>query len=140
MIVQPGLIYGPGDTSSVRTTLVQYLQGKLPMIPDKTAFCWAYMDDVARGHILAMEKGRLGESYIIAGPKHTFVEAMAIAESITGIPALRRGVSPGMMKAMAALMGVVEKIVPVPEAYSAEGLRILAGVAYIGDNLKAKRE
>lgn len=140
VIVQPGLIYGPGDTSSVRTTLIQYLQHQLPMIPDKTAFCWAHVDDIAQGHILAMEKGRPGESYIIAGPKHTFVEALAIAEAITGIPAPRRRVSPGMMKAMAALMGVVEKIVPVPEAYSAEGLRILAGVTYIGDNSKAKRE
>ena len=76
VIVQPGLIYGPGDTSSVRTTLIQYLQRKLPMIPEKTAFCWAHVDDIARGHILAMDLGQPGESYIIAGPRHTFVEVL----------------------------------------------------------------
>lgn len=140
VIVQPGLIYGPGDTSSVRTTFIQYLQRQLPMVPDKTAFCWAHVDDIARGHILAMEKGRPGESYIIAGPKHTFVEALHLAEEITGIPAPRMRVSPGMMKAMAGLMGLVEKIVPLPEAYTYEGLRIIAGVTYIGDNSKAKQE
>jgi len=140
VIVQPGLIYGPGDTSSVRTTFIQYLQRKLPMVPEKTAFCWAHVDDIAAGHILAMEKGRPGESYIIAGPKHTFVEALQIAEEITGILAPGMRVAPGMMKAMAGLMGVVEKIIPLPEAYTYEGLRIIAGVTYLGDNSKAKRE
>ncbi len=140
VIVQPGLIYGPGDTSAVRTTFIQYLQRKLPMIPQKTAFCWAHVDDIARGHILAIEKGKPGESYIIAGPRHTFVEVMEIAEQITGIPAPRQRMSPGVMKAMAALIGVVEKIVPVPESYTSEGLRIIAGVTYLGSNEKAKRE
>jgi nucleoside-diphosphate-sugar epimerase len=140
VIVQPGLIYGPTDTSSVRRTLVQYLQRKLPLAPQKTAYCWAHVDDIARGHILAMEKGQPGHSYIIAGPLHTFVEAMEIAEQITGIPAPRLRVSPRMIKAMAAMMGVVEKIVPVPEAYTSEGLRVIAGVTYIGSNAKAKQE
>lgn len=140
VIVQPGLIYGPGDTSSVRTTFIQYLQRKLPMVPEKTAFCWAHVDDIARGHILAMEKGHPGENYIIAGPKHTFVEALHLAEEITGIPAPHMRVSPGMMKAVAGVMGLVEKIVPLPEAYTYEGLRIIAGVTYLGDNSKAKRE
>jgi nucleoside-diphosphate-sugar epimerase len=140
VIVEPGLIYGPGDTSSLRTTLIQYLQRKLPMIPEKTAFCWAHVDDIARGHILAMDIGKPGESYIIAGPKHTFIKAMEIAEQITGIPAPWLRVPPGIMKAMARLMGAVEKVIPVPDAYTGEGLRILAGVTYIGNNAKAKRE
>src|SRR5204863_5137634 len=40
IIVQPGVVYGPGDTSSVRTTFRQYLQRMLPVVPKKTAFCW----------------------------------------------------------------------------------------------------
>jgi nucleoside-diphosphate-sugar epimerase len=140
VIVQPGLIYGPGDTSSLRTTLIQYLQRKLLMIPEKTAFCWAHVDDIAGGHLLAMAKGQPGESYIVAGPAHTFSEAIEITQEITGIPAPRLRVSPGMMKTMAGLMGLLEKIITVPEAYTAEGLRILAGVTYLGSNAKAKRE
>jgi nucleoside-diphosphate-sugar epimerase len=87
-----------------------------------------------------MEKGQPGESYIIAGPKHTFVEAMELAQQITGIPAPSLRVPPGVMKAMAALMGVVEKVATLPDAYTAEGLRIIAGVTYIGNNAKAKRK
>ena len=48
--------------------------------------------------------------------------------------------APGMMKAMSKVMGVIEKVIPVPEDYSAEYLRISAGTTYIGDNAKARRE
>jgi nucleoside-diphosphate-sugar epimerase len=140
VIVMPGLIYGPGDTSTVRTTFIKYLQRKLPVLPAKTAFSWAHVEDIARGHILAMEQGKIGESYIIAGPTHTLVEGMQLAQKITGIPAPRIKVAPGMMKAMSAAMGVVERVLPVPADYSAEYLRISAGVTYIGSNARAKRE
>ena len=76
VVVMPGLIYGPADTSDVRATLLQYLDRKLPMIPKRTAFAWAHVDDIAAAHILAMDKGTPGETYIIGGPVHTMVEAM----------------------------------------------------------------
>ena len=41
---------------------------------------------------------------------------------------------------MAAFMGILEKVIPLPESYTGEGLRIVAGVTYIADNSKAKRE
>jgi nucleoside-diphosphate-sugar epimerase len=140
VIVQPGLIYGPGDTSSVRTTLISYLQRKLPMIPLGTAFCWGHIEDTARGHIQAMERGRAGETYIIAGEPRDLVDALKLAESITGVPGPRIKIAPGMMKAAAGLMSVVERVVPVPDDYSAENLRENAGTTYLGDNAKAKRD
>jgi nucleoside-diphosphate-sugar epimerase len=140
VVVMPGLVYGPGDTSGVRTTLIQYLQRRLPMIPRQTAFCWAHVDDIARGHILAMEKGQVGESYIIAGPPATLEDALKLAEQITGVPAPRLRAAPGLLKALSSIIGVIEKVVPVPDDYSAEYLRISAGLTYIGDNAKARRE
>jgi len=139
VIVMPGLVYGPGDTSAVRVSLLQYLQRQLPMIPQQSAYCWAHVDDMARAHILAMEKGKLGETYIIAGPMHTFVDGIKIAEQITGVPAPRAAPA-GMFKAMSVVMGLIEKIIPLPEAYTREGLRGIAGVTYLGDNRKARRE
>jgi nucleoside-diphosphate-sugar epimerase len=140
VIVQPGLVYGPGDTSAVRETFIQYLKGRLPVTPQKTALCWAHVDDVAGGHILAMEKGKLGESYIIAGPPHTFQEAFEIAERITGVKAPRLHPSPGLLKAAAGLVKLIEMVIPLPEIYSSESLRVTAGVTYLGSNAKAKRE
>jgi nucleoside-diphosphate-sugar epimerase len=140
VIVQPGLIYGPGDTSMVRPMLVDYLRRKLPLVPKQTAFAWAHVDDIARAHMLAMEKGQPGRNYFICGPVHTLEEAMDMAQSITGIPAPRLRVGPGVLRTMAAIMAVVEQGVPLPPDYTSEGLRIVAGVTYVGSNARARAE
>jgi nucleoside-diphosphate-sugar epimerase len=140
VIVQPGAVYGPGDTSAIADTFTQYLRGRLPMLPKETAFCWAHVDDVARGHLLAMEQGRTGESYIIAGPCATLEDVLVMAEKITGKKAPGIRVGPPLMRGMAKLMGAVGKVVPLPVTYAAETLRVAAGVTYLGDNSKARRE
>ncbi|MEP7289757.1 MAG: NAD-dependent epimerase/dehydratase family protein [Chloroflexota bacterium] len=140
VIVQPGLVYGSGDTSVIHKVFVNYLRGKLPMLPKQTAYCWGHVEDTAHGHILAMERGKIGETYIIAGPKHTTIEAFAIAEQITGLPAPRLHLEPWMMKVMAAAVSLFSAVVPLPELYRAEAIRSSAGVSYLGSNEKAWRE
>lgn len=140
VIVQPGVVYGPGDTSSLHDTFVQYLQGRLRILPAKAAVCWGHVDDTAQAHIQAMQRGRPGEAYIIAGPPHTFVEAFALAEKITGIPAPKLRLSPATMKLAAKIARWAEKYVDIPAAYRGETLSVTAGVTYLGSNEKAKRE
>lgn len=140
IIVQPGVVYGPGDTSTMHDLFVQYLQGKLPMSPQRTKLCWAHVDDTARGHALAMEKGKIGESYIIAGPALELKEALELSEKITGKKAPTIHPSPAILKGLSGVLGVVGKVVTLPDMMSAEGLRTIAGTTYIGDNAKAKRE
>lgn len=139
VIVQPGLVYGPGDTSSVRTSLIQYLKKQLPVMPQKTAFSWAHVDDIAHAHWLAMEKGRVGETYFICGPTHTFTDALAMAKEISGV-ALPMTIPPAALRAMSAMMYLFDWFLPLPESYTGEGLRTIAGVTYLGNNSKAKRE
>jgi nucleoside-diphosphate-sugar epimerase len=140
VIVQPGLIYGPGDTSGLRTTLVQYLQRKLPAIPSGAAYSWAHVDDEARGHILAMEKGQPGRSYFLAGPVHTLVEALQIAQSFTGIPAPRLRLPPAVLKGAAAALRLIDPVLNLPPSLSPESLRVLAGVTYLGSGARARNE
>ena len=139
VIVQPGLVYGPGDTSSVRVSLIQYLKKQLPVMPKQTAFSWAHVEDIAHAHWLAMEKGKVGESYNICGPTYTFTDALGIAKEITGVR-LPMTVPAGMIRVMSVIMYVFDKFIPVPESYTSEGLRVIAGVTYIGTNSKAKHE
>ncbi len=139
VITMPGVVYGPGDTSTVRTTFVSYLQRKLPLVPKQTGFCWVHVEDVAAGHRLAMEKGRLGQAYHLCGPLNTLVEALEIARQITGIPRPLQ-VPPSWVLATSKLVGLVDPFVRLPENYTSEGLRIVAGVTYAGDNSKARRE
>jgi nucleoside-diphosphate-sugar epimerase len=141
VIVQPGLVYGPTDFASpIAGTLIQYLQRKLPMVPQGVAYCWGHVDDIVQGHILAMEKGKSGESYIIAGEPKTLIDALGLAEQHTGIPAPKMHPTPGMMHGMAAIMGAVGRVIPLPEMFSGEYLRVAAGATYLGSNAKARRE
>jgi nucleoside-diphosphate-sugar epimerase len=137
VIVMPGLIYGAGDTSEVRTNIISFLKGQLPMLPDQTAYCWAHVDDIAQGHILAMEKGRIGESYIIAGEPCEIARAFELASQITGKRA-PRVVSHRMLGLMSSLVRPFDPI--LPPTYTSEGLRVIAGVTYLGDNSKARGE
>jgi len=137
VIVQPGLIYGPGDTSNVRVTLISFLQGKFPMAPTQTTLCWAHVDDVVQGHILAMEKGKVGESYIIAGEPCTFLDAFRLASQVSGKKA-PNAAPYQVMKLFSILVIPFDSL--MPESYTSEGLRIVAGATYLGDNSKAKRE
>ena len=140
VIVQPGMIYGPGDQGPMHDVFVRYLTHRLPMMPSGLAFCWAHVDDVARGHALAMEKGRPGESYFLCGPIHSLIDGMRMVERITGVPAPRLVVPAGLLKGLSAVAGVVERIVPLPDDYSSEYLRVNAGSTYLGTNEKARRE
>jgi nucleoside-diphosphate-sugar epimerase len=139
-IVMPGLVYGPGDTSGMRTALVDLLRGRLPMTPARTAFCWAHVEDTARAHIQAMDRGKPGESYIIAGPRHTFEEAFDLAASIAKVRAPMFHPGPHAMRAMAASMAVLGRFGTLPPAFTPEALRVLAGTTYFGANHKAVQE
>jgi len=136
VIVMPGGIYGPGDTSVLRRTLIDYLQEKLPVLPTQAGITWAHVEDVAHGHILAMQKGVPGETYIIAGEPSTYQEALQIAHHITGkkSPAM---VPYQVLKLMSYLVKPFDSF--MPEIYTSETLRTLSGVTYWGDNSKAKR-
>ena len=137
VIVMPGGIYGPGDTSSLRTTLLNFLQGKLPMIPSQFGICMAHVEDTTQGHILAMEKSKAGESYIIAGDALRMTETFKLASQITG-KRTPMTAPYQMMKVMSVLAKPFDAI--LPESYTSEGLRVFSGNTYWGDNSKAKRE
>jgi nucleoside-diphosphate-sugar epimerase len=140
VIVQPGAVYGPGDTSQVHDTLHDLVRGRLLATPSRAAFCWGHVDDTARGHILAMERGVPGESYIIAGPPHTVVDFFAMAAHIAGKRPPLVHPTRAMMRMTAALVSPLARVVTLPSIYTPEGLRIISGCTYLGSNAKATRD
>jgi len=139
VIVQPGLVYGPGDTSIMRQSFLMYLQRRLPVVSTVAAYAWAHVDDIVEGHILAMEKGTPGETYIIGGEVKSLSDALVIAEKVTGVPisGMRLGALP--LSIMTAVMGAVERIVPVPATMASDTLQSINST-YTGSNAKARRE
>jgi nucleoside-diphosphate-sugar epimerase len=140
VIVLPGAVYGAGDTSAIGNGFIDYLSGSLKMIPTGTILCWSYIDDVVQGHLLAMEKGTPRTSYIIAGPPAPIEDAFSLLEQFSGVKGPDRRTSPAMMRILSFLMKLIEPFVKPSPAYSSEGLRVMAGATYLGDNGKAKKE
>ena len=93
VIVNPSAPVGPGDVKPTPTgrIVVDFLNRRLPAYLD-TGLNWVHVRDVAVGHIMAAEKGRLGERYILGNSQGnwTMQQTLAILEKITGLPAAKR--------------------------------------------------
>ena len=138
VVVMPGLIYGPGDTSAVHRTLADLLRNRLFITPKGATFAWGYIEDIARGVRQAMDSGSLGESYILTGPVHTFQEAFALAARIAGRRQPRLHPPPTLMKVAASVASVVERW-DFQFPYAAEALRLMAGTTWIASPAKAQQ-
>jgi dihydroflavonol-4-reductase len=68
VIVNPSTPVGPGDVKPTPTgqMVLDAARGKMPAFVD-TGLNIVHVDDVAEGHVLALEKGRTGEAYILGG-------------------------------------------------------------------------
>lgn len=139
VIVQPGLVHGPGDHSNVGMVFRDYVRGRLPVIP-KQGGCWSYVEDIARGHLLAMERGAVGESYNLAGPCMYWEETLEVAEEITGVKPPRLVLPPWLARLSSWLMEPINAVVPLPTTYHPETLRVAAGTTYYARDDKARRE
>ncbi|MCL4415176.1 MAG: SDR family oxidoreductase [Actinobacteria bacterium] len=86
VIVCPTGVIGPYDykISSLSKTFIDFVNRKL-MFSMEGAYDFVDVRDVAAGCILACDKGKMGESYILSGERITIDELMSILEDITGI-------------------------------------------------------
>lgn len=82
-IVRPGWVYGPGDRRTLK--LIRAVARKrLPMVSKGDALqSPVYIDDLIKGTLLCLEKGRRGEVYNLAGPEILPIKVMVrlIAEA-----------------------------------------------------------
>src|SRR5919106_2747542 len=111
VIVQPGGVYGPGDHSAIGTQINQFLAGRMPLIafPD-LGMNMVHVDDVADGVLLALDKGKVGESYVLGGQITTMRELIDTLAQVTDKKAPKRALPTGLMKAMTPIGPVVGKV------------------------------
>jgi dihydroflavonol-4-reductase len=100
---------------------------------------YAHVDDIAEVNIRAAERGRAGENYILAGPALSFGELFNLWSDITGLPAPALRLPSALLRPLAPVAGLAGKMLPIPEMYSQEFLRIM-GATYIGSSAKAHSE
>jgi dihydroflavonol-4-reductase len=98
VLVHPTFPVGEGDSAPTPTgrTIVEFLNGRIPAYVD-TALNVVHVDDVARGQVLAAQRGRVGRSYILGGENMSLQGMLAALAEISGLTAPRVRLTPGMV-------------------------------------------
>ena len=140
VIVQPGVVYGPGDQAIIGQFIDQASKGKMPAkaFPDMGINA-VFVDDVADGIMLAHDKGVPGESYVLGGELTTQGELIDKAAAIGGKKPPRMTVPPLLLKAMIPVGRFVGPPMGLPPNFR-EMISAADNVTYLAKDDKARRE
>jgi dihydroflavonol-4-reductase len=140
VIVQPGGVYGPNDHSEIGRFIVQMQTGKLRMLSfPELGFNFVHVDDVVDGIVLAHDKGRIGESYVLGGEITTLGDVIAKVAEIVGRKPPRFTL-PAALARMAVPAGpLVGRLMGQPPNLR-ELISAADGVTYWATDAKARRE
>ena len=136
--VMPGGVYGPGDTGQIGALMARIAAGKRVVVTAGPRMCQAHVEDVARGHLLAMQRGQPGQSYMLAGPQIALGDLLDLVADIAGTGRPLRVPTPAL-RALTGLAGSLGSVLPLPPTYSAETMRV-AAASYLGSPAKARRD
>ncbi len=125
VIVNPSAPVGAGDVRPTPTgqVIVDFMKGRM----------WAYIetgmnivdvDDVATGHLLAMEKGRLGERYILGAKNLTLREVFEILSRLTGVKAPSVKLPRGVVLPLAYVNLALAQVTGIPPRIPLEGVKM----------------
>lgn len=89
VMVNPPRIYGEGiesESNAVTKLMKWYIEGKWKLLPGngKRTGSYVHIDDVVNGHVLAMERGRPGERYILSGENLSYNEFFGLISELSG--------------------------------------------------------
>lgn len=99
--VNPSSVQGPGRATGTGRIFLAAANGRLPLLFD-TWVSLVDIDDCARGHLLAAERGVTGERYLLSGATLSMKEAVRLLSRATGRRLAPRYVTPVAVKAVAA--------------------------------------
>jgi nucleoside-diphosphate-sugar epimerase len=140
VIVQPGGVYGPGDTSAIADLLDQFLSGRMPLLPfPELGICLSHVEDIAGGIVLALDKGTTGETYVLSGPVTTVRDAIEVVAGITGRKAPKHAMPIPVMKALTPIGPLVGRVMGQPPNLR-ELISSADGVTFWASHEKASRE
>jgi nucleoside-diphosphate-sugar epimerase len=132
VIVQPGGVYGPDDHSAIGKQLLDFVSGRLPLVPfGEVGMNMVHVDDVAAGILLALDRGRVGESYVLGDQITTMRGLLDTAAEVAGRRPPRGNLPTAVMKAVAPLGPVIGPVMGQPPNFrelisSADGVTFWA--------------
>jgi dihydroflavonol-4-reductase len=140
LIVQPGQTYGPHDHSLASSQLQLAHAGKLRYIAfPSSGLAWVHVDDLSAAIVAAVERGRIGEAYSLAGDCRTIAESVAVAARIGGHRSPRLVIPTRLLRLIAPFNDRLGGLPGLP-ANLAETIRAGARVTYWAVHDKATAE
>ncbi len=141
VVLLPTAPVGPGDVKPTPTgqLVLEYAKGKIFAKPPRGGMNLVPVEDVARAHVTALQRGRTGERFILGGDNLTLDEVWALLSAVTGkkIPAWRApawlALAIAHVDELRARLTRTRPFVPV------EGVRMSRALMF-ADNAKARRE
>ena len=125
IIVNPAAPIGPRDIKPTPTgrLITEAAAGRMPAYVD-TGLCVVHVDDVAEGHALALERGRIGESYILGGDNLTLRQVLALIADLTGRPAPRIRLSTAVLWPVALACEALARLTEIEPLVTTDHLRM----------------
>jgi dihydroflavonol-4-reductase len=140
IIAMPGAAYGPGDHSSIGAQLKAAFEGRArAIVLGDMGISAVHVDDLAAGILAVLDRGRIGESYVLSGECLTLEDAMAVAARAGGRRPPRIHVSTALLRIAEPLAQLAMRL-GLLRYDLAEALRAADGVTYWATHGKATAE
>jgi dihydroflavonol-4-reductase len=140
VIVQPGGVYGPDDHSALGKQMLDFLDGRMPFVPfADLGMNMVHVEDVAAGVLLALDKGEVGESYVLGDEITTMRGLMDATAKVAGKRAPRANIPTSLLKVAAPFGPVIGKLMGQPPNMR-ELISSSDGVTFWAKQDKAVRE
>jgi dihydroflavonol-4-reductase len=140
VIVNPSTPMGPRDVKPTPTgrIAVEAARGRMPAYVD-TGLNLVHVDDVAQGHLLALEKGRIGERYVLGGQDASLSEMLQVIAELTGRPAPRLRLPIAPLYPLAEIAELAGRITGKEPFLTRDSLKMASHHMYFS-SAKAERE
>lgn len=140
VIVMPGMAYGAGDHSSIGGELKAAHDGTARYVAlGDTGLSPVFVDDLAAGIVGALDRGRIGEAYVLAGENTRLRDAMAIAARVGGHRLPRPEIPVALLRLGSRAPASLARLAGLPDDLR-EVLAAGLGVTYWASSAKAAAE
>jgi dihydroflavonol-4-reductase len=140
VIVMPGVVYGPRDHSAIGEQIRGAHDGTLGYVAlADLGISAVYVEDVAAGIVAALDRGRIGESYVLGGENTRLRDAMRVAARIGGKRMPRIELPTALLRIGSKAPEALARAVGLPDDLG-EVLRSSLGVTFWASSAKAATE
>lgn len=141
IIVCPSFVYGPGDEGPAGRFISDIVHRKLPALLSEPAwFAYVFVDDVAMGIIAALDRGIVGQTYILSGEMLSMNDFAARVASIAGVKAPGLRFPMALARPTGVVLDALSRLTHIRFPITSEGVRTTSVDKWLHTHERARRE